>query len=82
MEEGARAAEGARVEDVVVLPGATIGPGARLRRSIVGPGAMVPPGAELDGTVAVRDPGESVALPEGVRRRNGLVVADLEGSGR
>ena len=47
VEPSARVAPDARLEQAVVLAGATVGRGARLRRAVVFPGAVVPEGADL-----------------------------------
>jgi mannose-1-phosphate guanylyltransferase len=49
--EGVHVAEGARVEDSVLHPGAMVGPGGRVRESILGEGAMVGRDEAIDGTV-------------------------------
>ena len=42
--DGVRVAEGAEIEDCVLMPGSTIGRGARLRRVIVDEGVQIPEG--------------------------------------
>jgi NDP-sugar pyrophosphorylase family protein len=78
LEEGARAEEGAYLEDSLLLSGARAGPGCRVIRSVLGPGALVPPGLELADAVAVADPDPASPRPEGTRRLEGLRVRALE----
>jgi mannose-1-phosphate guanylyltransferase len=66
-------ADGAVIEDSVVLAGARIGAGATVRDSIVGPGASVGAGAVVEGAV----------LAEGARIAPGCVSRDARvGAGR
>jgi mannose-1-phosphate guanylyltransferase len=62
----ARVADGATVEDSVLLAGASIGTGATVRGSIVGPGAQVGSGAVI----------ERCVLGAGSRVLDGLRLAD------
>lgn len=80
LEDGARAEEGAHLEDALLLAGARVGPGARVVRSVLGPGALAPPGFDLVDAVAVADPDPGAAPPEGTRRHEGLWVRPLPGS--
>lgn len=64
-----RVAEGARLDDAIVMPEAWIGPGVRLRRCVVGPGAEVPAGFE----------GEDLLLVSGGRRGGRLRSLRLAG---
>lgn len=71
-------AEGATLEDTVVMPEAWIGPGTTLRRVIVGPGTEIPAGFHLENAVVCHDPGPEVALPPRTDRHDGLVVRHFE----
>jgi ADP-glucose pyrophosphorylase len=79
LEERVRATEGARLEDSVLLAGATVGPGARVVRSVIGPEALVAPGAELVDVLACAEPDPRREPPESVRRERELWIRDLSG---
>jgi NDP-sugar pyrophosphorylase family protein len=59
---GCRIAEGARITDSVVMPGATVGAGAVLDRAIVGPSTVLPAGLEVESAVVCPDEGANAGL--------------------
>jgi len=67
---GVAIAEGARIEDAVVLDGASVGPRATIRNSILGPGVRVGEACQLDGALL----GEGVELGAGNVLRAGARV--------
>ena len=71
-------AEGATLEDTIVMPESWIGPGVSLRRSIVGPGAEVPADFTARGTMICADPGGLVSLPPDTVRMDGLLLRRFE----
>lgn len=73
---GASIADGAEVEDSVVLAGAVVETGARVRDSILGPGASVGAGATVEGAVlAERARVPDGVIAEGARVGSGQILA-------
>ena len=54
MEHHVRVAEGAHVEDSVLLPGAVVASGSRIERSILGPEVRLPEAARIEGRMINR----------------------------
>ncbi len=67
-------AEGATLEDTVVMNEAWVGPGSSLRRVIVGPETEVPAGSAIEEAVVCPDADPTEDLPDGTERRDGLLV--------
>lgn len=67
-------AEGARVEDSVVMPEAWIGPGAVLRRAVVAPATEVPAGMRIESAMVCSDPDPGAPLTPDTDRVQGLLV--------
>jgi mannose-1-phosphate guanylyltransferase len=72
---GVEVAEGAQIDDAVLLPGAHIGAGARVIATIAGPNAQVGAGATVAGCVL----GEGAAVPDGAVLRDQKVPAQARG---
>jgi NDP-sugar pyrophosphorylase family protein len=75
-------AEGARIEDSVIMPEAWIGPGSQLKRVIVGTGTEVPAGFRGEDVLVCSDLEPGAGVPADTERSGGLLVRPLDREAR